>query len=46
MDLQDHSQDSDAVEWDEQPEEPEDISQHSQQERILKAKALYKKYNK
>jgi hypothetical protein len=46
MDLQDHSQDSDAVEWDEQPEQPEDISQHSQQERILKAKALYKQYNK
>lgn len=45
MDLQDHSQDSDAVEWDEQTEGPDEISQHSQAERILKAKALYKKYN-
>jgi len=48
----DMSQDSvedpqeDDVYWNEEPEDPKDISQHSQEERILKAKALYKNYNK
>lgn len=39
-------QEEDDVYWNEEPEDPKDISQHSQEERILKAKALYKKYNK
>jgi len=39
-------QQEDDVYWNEEPEDPKDISQHSQEERILKAKALYKNYNK
>jgi len=50
LDMQEHSQGSDAdddsVIWEDRSTPPEKTSQHSQEERILKAKALYKKYNK